>query len=514
MRTRFVRAFAAGVALAAASSGLAACGGSSTAADAADTLTVGIPVKPQSLNPGKNGNGGQNIVQWLAYEPLIRMKSDGSFEPGLATDWAYVGEGNTAFTMTIRTDAKFADGTAVTSAAVADSVNYYLANPGPLSHWLSGITAAEATDESTVVISLDKPNPNLPQVFSQVANWGDVISPAGLSTPDKLTSETFGAGAYVLDPERTIDGDHYTFDKNEQYWNADEVGYDTVVIKVLADPNAALQALRSNQIQVDLNANAAIAAQTGADIDVVEGPGFVQTTFLMDRAGEVTPALGDVRVRRALNLAVDREAIATALGAGYEPTSQIAPEGNSGFDAALDDEYDYDPEAAKTLLAEAGYGDGFTVELLSTSVLGIDTTAQALAQQWAGIGVQTEITSVGVDLNQLIADMASKQYPVVAFNTGTDMYTNALQNFASPVSPLNPFASTGDEVLGAFDALSAASAEEQDARAVDLNTAVTEQAWFVPVARTGSYMFTRGIDDVGTIGKAGAMDVLDWKPAS
>ncbi|MET0449661.1 MAG: ABC transporter substrate-binding protein [Aeromicrobium sp.] len=501
----------------AASAVLSACGGggSGSSSSSSDTLTIGLNVKPQSLNPGKNGNGGQNIVQWLAYEPLIRSNSDGTYSPGLATKWGYVGEGNTAFEMTIRTDAQFADGTPVTAKSVADSLTYYLENPGPLSHYLTGVTSATVKDDSTVAIALDKPNPILPDVFSQTANWGDVISPAGLAAPDKLTSEMFGAGAYTMDTAQTVDGDHYTFVKNPKYWNAKTVTYKKVVVKVLPDANSALQALRSGQIQVDMNATGPLADQAkSAGATVVEGPGFVQAMYLMDRDGVTLKAFGDPEVRKALNYAVDRKAIAKALGGAYEPTAQIAPRGSDAYDKTIDDLYPYDPAKAKQMLADAGYADGLELSMLSLSILDTDTVAQAVADQLAKVGVKVTIKSDGADINQYIADMATKKYPAVIFNAGTDMFPNALQNFASAASPLNPFASTGTEVTGAFDTLAAASESDREAAAVALNKAVAEQAWFVPVAGTSTFIYTKGIDDVGAIGSSGGLDVLSWKPAS
>jgi len=511
------KAAACAAVLLAATAVLSACGGSGSgsSSSAGDTLTVGLNIKPQSLNPGKNGNGGQNIVQWLAYEPLIRSNSDGTFSPGLATEWGYVGEGNTAFEMTIRTDATFADGTPVTAQSVVDSISYYLANPGPLSHYLTGITGATVKDDQTVAVALDKPNPILPIVFSQNANWGDVISPAGLAAPDKLTSEMFGAGAYTMDTAETVDGDHYTFVKNPKYWNKDEVHYKKVVVKVLPDANSALQALRNGQIQVDMNATGPLSDQAkSAGADVIEGPGFVQAVYLMDRGGEALEAFGNPEVRKALNHAVDRDAIAKALGGAYRPTAQIAPKGSDAFDASLDDAYDYDPAKAKQMLADAGYPDGFEFTMLSLSVLDTDTVAQAVAQQFEKVGVKATIKSEGADINKYISDMATKKYPAVVFNAGTDMFPNALQNFASAASPLNPFASQGEEVIGAFDALASAPEDGQQAAAVALNKAVSDQAWFVPVAGTSTFFFAKGIDDVGTIGSSGALDVLKWRPKS
>lgn len=479
------------------------------------TLTIAVPVAPTSLDPARNGPSPQNITQQLAYEPLIWAKSDGSLEPGLATEWTYVGEGNKAFELTIRTDAVFADGSPVTAQAVADTISYYLKTPGTLSHYLTGVTGAEATDEDTVSIALDQGNPFLPVAFSQVVNWGSVISPAGLADTESLGAEMFGAGAYTLDPDATVEGDTYSYVKNDNYWNAAEVTYDEVVIKVLPDANSALQALRGGQVQVNLNSPTAVVAEAESlGVDVAAGPGYVINTFLMDRAGEVAEALGDIRVREALNLAIDREGIASALGENYEPTSQIVPEGSLGYSEALDDAYAFDLDRAKELMAEAGYEDGFTLPMVTVDLYEIGQVAQIVAEQWAELGVEVELKSAGLDFTQFITDLTSKEFPTVTFDTDGDMFPNALQNFASPFSPLNPFVSQGEEVFAALGALAAAPESEQEALSVALNEVVSEQAWFVPIVSTPTFAFANGIEDFGTVGPGAAMDVLDWKPES
>lgn len=483
--------------------------GSGPAQAGGGTLTVGLPFQPQSLNPGANGNGGQNIVQWLAYEPLIRVESDGTYSPGLATSWEYVGAGNTRFDMKIRTDAVFADGTPVTADAVADTITYYLKNPAALSHYLTGIKGATASGD-TVSIALDTPNPLLPLVFSQVTNWGDIISPAGLAAPEKLTQEMFGAGAYTM--ESAVTGDTYTFAKNPKYWNPEDQNYDKVVVKVIPDANAAQQALNSDQIDVYLGGAGAQAEQARSNgLQAVAGQPNVNALFLLDRAGVSEPALRDVRVRQALNYAVDRASIATALGGGFEPISQVSAEGYDGYDPALDEAYPYDPAKAKQLLAEAGYPNGFTLKTLDVALQSLDTMTQAVQQQLAAVGVKVEIKSDGVDLNKFISDMASKQYGAAAFGLSGPMFASALQNFAAPTSPLNPFKSSDPKVDAAFKALALAKPDEQVAAAQALNRAVVEQAWFLPVASADNYMFAREeVKQLGELNGFGGVDVLKW----
>ena len=493
----------------ASSPGSAAASGAQSSSSGG-TLTVSLPAPPQSLNPGLDGNGGQNIVQWLAYEPLIRTNADGTFSPGLATSWKYVGVGNLQFDLEIRTGAKFADGTPVTADSVVKTIQYYLKHPAALSHYLTGVSGATASG-STVTVKLTTPNPILPLVFSQSANWGDVISPAGLATPDQLTQKTFGAGPYVLDPAATIAGDHYTFTKNANYWNPSAQHYSKVIVKVIADSNAALQALSSGQTQVVIGGAPTLADQAkSTGLQAVQGNVGVIGMFLMDRAGVTSPALGKVEVRQAMNYAIDRAGLAKALGSAFTPSSQIVSKGGDGYDAALDALYPYDPAKAKQLLATAGYPDGFSMKLVDVSLNSADTISQAMVAQLGAVGIKVTLTSDGVDLTKFITDMASKTYGASTFGTGGPMFANALQNFAVPTSPLNPFNSQNAQIMAAFKALGSASQADAPAAAVALNKAVSEQAWFVPAVSTSNWTFAKGINNLGPMGTTGELDFLKW----
>ncbi|TDD85925.1 ABC transporter substrate-binding protein [Actinomadura rubrisoli] len=494
---------------------LTACSSSTGAASGDTTLTIALPAPPESLNPGQNGSGGQGIIHWLTYEPLIRANSNGTFSPGLATSWKYVGTGNKRFEMTIRDGVKFADGTPVDPAAVAATLSYYLKNPGSMSPFLTGIRGASATGGTTVRVDLSSPNPMLPYVFSQLVNWGDVISPAGLRNPAQLTTKTFGAGPYTLDPAATIAGDHYTLVRNRGYYKPSEQRWDRVVVKVIGDPNSALQALNSGQIDVDLNATATLSSQArGHGVTVLAGDPGVLSLYLIDRAGATSPPLGDRRVRQALNHAIDRAAIAKALGTGYTPAGQIAPPGTDGHDPALEAAYPYDPAKARKLLADAGHPGGFEVQLVDLSMFGMNVVSQAVAAQLAKVGVRVSLHNVGNDLNKYVAELSSHKYAVTTFRLSSPMFASALFNFTGAASPLNPYKSSDPQITRAFAALGAAPAARQEAAARALNTAVVDQAWFVPISVIHNYVFAKGVSGLGSYGSNGALDVLYWAPKS
>ncbi|WP_433269117.1 ABC transporter substrate-binding protein [Actinosynnema sp. CS-041913] len=488
----------------------AGCAGTSAAAD--DTLVIALPAPPESLDPAQNGSGVQGIVHWLTYEPLIRANSDGTFSAAIASDWKYVGPGNTRFEMTIRPDVRFADGTPVDPAAVVATLKYYLASPGPMKPFLTGIS--DVTSEGPIVrVELTTPNPILPYVFSQLVNWGDVISPAGLAQPDKLTAKTFGAGAYMLDTSATIAGDHYTFVKNPNYYRPESQRFTKVEVRVIPDPNSAVQALASGQVDVNLNATATSADQARASgASVLEGNPGVLALYLIDRAGQTTPAMGDVRVRQALNHAVDRDAIAKALGAGYQAVGQLAAAGTDGHDQSLEAVYPYDPEKARRLLAEAGYQNGFSFELVDLLTFGMNTTSQAVAAQLAKVGVTATIQTDGNDLNRYVADLTSRRFSATTFRLNTPLFASALFNITGATSPLNPFQSTDPDIDRAFGTLAAASETEQDGAAKAFHRTVVDEAWFLPVATIQNYVFAKGVADLGAFAPNGALDVLSWAP--
>ena len=106
--------------------------------------------------------------------------------------------------------------------------------------------------------------------------------------------------------------------------------------------------------------------------------------------------------------------------------------------------------------------------------------------------------------------MASKKYGAATFGTGGPMFANALQNFASAASPLNPFNSQNPEMKKAFDALAMAPVSDQAAAAVALNKAISDQAWFVPVAETSNWTFAKGVNNLGTMVPEGELAVLSF----
>ncbi|WP_159047890.1 ABC transporter substrate-binding protein [Streptomyces sp. WM6378] len=454
------------------------------------TLTVVAAGAPASLDPAEANVGSDNWFVNLAYDTALRQGANGRLEAGLATKWGYQGTGNTDFEFTLRDGLKFPDGAPLNAQAAAASLNYTRKN-GLNVAWASAIESVTATGPLTVHIHCSSPHPSLPQLLSQILMIGSMISPKGLAAPATMGTRSYGAGPYVLDSAHTASGDHDTYTPNPNYWDKTKVHWKKVVSKIVANPNSALQAVRTGQADaVAITPSQADTAKSRG-LEVVGSPSVFMGVNLADRQGVVAGPLKDVRARQALNYAVDRDAITQALVPKHgHSTSQITLPGLDGFAADYDDHYSYDPAKAKRLLAEAGYPNGFSLKAEMQGFLAIDLVTQAVTEQWKKIGVPTEATT-DTSIGQWLANATSKKYPVLGFGYGgASSYALSLDWMLPHATAFNPFATSDPKLTAMLAKAAAAPADQQSALYQQIMRYVVDQAWFVSVLRMdGLYAF-------------------------
>ena len=197
-------------------------GASTSAPHAKSTkvFTIASGDAATSLNPALAGNSQSSaIYEELAYEPLINLSNGGKLSPGLATSWNYVGVGNLKFVLHLRAGARFSDGSKVTAAVVAKSINYFRGAKGPLVAYASTISSVKATGPLTVQVTGATPDPEYPLLFSRLLMAGDVISAAGVNSPTKLGNATLGAGPYVFSAKQSVSGSTYTYVPNKYFYD-------------------------------------------------------------------------------------------------------------------------------------------------------------------------------------------------------------------------------------------------------------------------------------------------------
>lgn len=453
-----------------------------------DTLTVAVTYPPPNFVPPITG--GDSPPVWtssLGYEPLIRLNNDGSYSPALATKWELVG--TSTFNITLREGVKFQDGTTMDVDDVVASLKYNFKYPGFAKPWGEGVRTIEKTGPNSVSIGCRPSCPPMPFILSQQIGLGWVISKAGLADPKKLANQQFGAGPYILNESKTNKHSTYTWDANPNYWNKRAIHWKHVVMRVITDNNARIAALKSGQ--VDLITQVPVA--DGANLDsagfkLIKSDCCFRGVLIADRNGTVAPALKDERVRQALNHAIDREGITKALGEGYaKPTQQITGLGSGVYDPALDSTYPYDPEKAKALLVEAGYGDGLTLKMETNTLNETDTWALAVIGYWQKVGIKIDLKTDTTN-QAWLHSVFSKKYPLTMYGYGTLPYPLQVGSFYEPEAggPQNSWWVEPEVTALLEKARSAQTEEAATAAFKELNTYATKHALAVPLAQYSS----------------------------
>lgn len=468
-------AAAAAVALA-----LTACGGGTSSGSGGGsgggTLTIGAVVPPTSLAAaGANWANEAPYIQ-AVYDTLLHETPDAKIQPWLATSWSYNAD-KTVLTMKLRTDVKFTDGTPFDASVAAQNITRFRDGTSPNKSNLTNVKDAKAVDASTLQITLKQPDPALLLFLAQ--NSGAQGSPKAFNAPDAKTKPV-GSGPYMLDSAKTVVGSKYVFTKNPNYWAKDQQHYSTLVINVYGNISTQVNALRGGQVNgLNLFDNSANDQLKAAGIQLFPHELDWTGLMLLDREGKMNPALSNVKVRQAINYAIDRDAMLKAVDKGNGTvTGQIFPKTSPAYDPALDSAYPYDKEKAKQLLSEAGYANGLTITLPEIVISG--TTVYDLIKQYLGdVGVTVKYQQVA--LNNAIADLLAPKYSVSWFRLQEDPTAWQVANFTmTKNATFNPFHVADPKVQSLAERIQAGSDADAAAAAKDLNKYMVDQAWFNP----------------------------------
>src|SRR6478735_1942012 len=340
---------------------LAGCGGGSAGSPASapstsggekDLLTLASTLDIQGWSP-INQPGYQNWALDAVWDNLVKCDGNGKATPDVA-DTFEVTNGNKTFKAHIREGQKFSDGTPVDSAAVKASFEY-LAKNGGSSNDYKGIKV-DAPDAQN--ISITWPQAQGPIMDNKLCS--PKITPAAWLKAGKFDTP-IGSGPYVLDAAKSTTGSVYTFTKNENHWNAANYPYKNLVVKVITSDTAAVSALKTGQIDATIVPQGSVNEVKASNQSVISFQGQTTRLLLTDHLGKKVPALGNLKVRQAMNMVFDKASMAKNLYQGNaEPTAQVYRKGSDAYLDGLQDPYPFDVDKAKSLMAEAGYADGFS----------------------------------------------------------------------------------------------------------------------------------------------------------
>lgn len=356
--------------------------------DASATFRYAYYNAPGTFDPHKETTSFANVPLFVVYDRLVHLSPNGEPVPGLAESWEFAPDAS-SLTLNLRDGVVFHDGTPFDAdAAKANLDRARTMEDSSVKGDLGAVAEVTVVDELTIRLDLDPPSVVIPAALTDRA--GTMVCPSSFDDAD-LPTRPCGAGMYRLD-EAYDPGNSISFVAFEDYWDPAVIGAARFEITFLSDAGARLNALRTNRVDATNLEPDQIPDAEGAGLQVVKGEDFSFGIIYMN--SQRVEALQDERVRLAINLAIDRQGIVDGLLFGQgRPASQPFPEGFPAFNPNVEP-FPYDVDRAKDLMAEAGYSDGFDLELSTIPSPLRERTVEAVAGQLEQIGIRVTIEVV------------------------------------------------------------------------------------------------------------------------
>ena len=347
------------------------------------SIKVGISQDLDSLDPHRAVSAGTKEVLFNIYEGLVKPDSDGNLIEALAESYE-ISEDAKVYTFTLREGVKFHNGDAVTAEDVKYSIDKCAdtSNGDPLVSAYSIVERVEIPDEKTVEIYLSEANTEF------LAYMTTAIVPRDY---EELDTDPIGTGPFKYDSRNPQE--NVIIVKNEDYWG-EKAHLDKVEFRVVADADMLVTNLKGGSIDMAMRLTVSQAAELTEGFHVEEGTmNLVQALYL----NNAVEPLNDEKVRQALCYAIDPQEIMDMIadGKGARIGTSMYPGLKKYFDEEYSTYYEQDYEKAKALLKEAGYADGFELEItVSAADKPHVDTAQVIVEQLKNIGVNATIKPV------------------------------------------------------------------------------------------------------------------------
>lgn len=333
----------------------------------------------------------QNLTDIFAttnmFDSLTWRGMDGSTEPMIATKWDVSGDG-LQWTVDIRTDVVFHNGEPLTADDVAYSILRMAAEEyaEPINQYWSMVEDAEVVDDDTVVFRLSEPN----GLFMQQAVRGYIVPKDYI---ERVGDEAFSAAPVASGPYKFVEwipGQRLALEANGDYWQG-APAIKNLIIRPIVEEASRTAALRSGEVDVvhPLGLDQLQLVEDDPELDVRSTDSIERVRLIFDTT---KPPFNDVRVRKAVNHAINKQQLVEELLEGHaDVTAGVAVPLEEGYNPDLQP-YSYDPQRARQLLAEAGHGGGLTVDFaVRTGYPKAEEITQAIAGYLAEVGIQTKM---------------------------------------------------------------------------------------------------------------------------
>lgn len=370
-----------------------------------------------TLDPHSQNHTTSLTIAAQVYEGLLRRAENNQPEPSLATRWTYVSPTQVRFEL--RRGVKFHDGSPFTADDVIFSFARIREPQGAMQAYVSGIREIRKLGDHSIDVMLEAPTPLLLQnlvsfcIMSRawaLKNKADHVEDFKAKDENHASRNANGTGPYRLvswQPDQAVQ-----LVINKDWWDSNKGNVTELSYLPIKSAPTRVAALLSGDVDLVTDVPPQDFQRLKADtrLKLIEGAEVRTVFFAMDQSSEELRDASvkgrnpfkDKRVREALNLALDREAIKRSIMRGLSvPAALMVPPGVNGHDAALDAPIKADPDKARKLLAEAGYPQGFDLPLRcpNNRYVNDEQICQAAVAMWARIGVRARLIAQPMSLH-------------------------------------------------------------------------------------------------------------------
>ncbi len=363
-----------------------------SAGGAQGTLTVALTTNPNSLDIPATSEINAAMAAWQMYDSLVWIDDTGKIVPALAESWETSQDG-TEYTFKLRDGVTFHNGEPFTADSVVLSWQRGSKPEMKFSDRWTIVKSVEKVDDRTVRMKTEQPNPLLLRTIA--TNWA-MVPPKYIAEVGEngFTEKPVGTGAFIF--EEWVKDDRIVMAANPNYWQPGLPKVERLVFRPIPESSTRVAAIQTGEVDIvtRLSAEEAQSLEGNPQVKVVRYPvdRVYYITFNNLTSGKGKPT-ENVKVRQAMNYAVDRQAIIDSLfkGAGKLSTGFVTPT-NLGYNENVKP-FPYDPEKAKQLLAEAGYPDGFEMGMAcpTGAYTNFEQVCEAVKGYLEKVGIKTNL---------------------------------------------------------------------------------------------------------------------------
>lgn len=424
----------------------------------------------QEMHPMDWSDGNSGNVVYYIYDSLYNLDENYEYEPRAAASYE-VSDDACTYTFHLNEGITFADGAPLNAEAV---VANYEAAINPENNWRRRRTFIETIDENTentrvdsctavdeLTVQFHLPEPYAPFMNSMTRFY--LISPTALADPSwDYSKQSAGSGPYVL--EEYAQGDHVSIVRNENYWG-EAPSIDRIDFRVVPEAGSRIAALQTGEATAiyPMPTDQVATVRSAGDINMISIPSTTMRYVTLNTNYE---PLSDVRVRQALNYALNQDEYVQVMYSGAAtPATSVLPEMVPGYKGQTP--YEYDLDKAKSLLEEAGYGDGFEVTIIGDNstqeTKGMTFVMQQLQQAGVTVNVQPNEAATNAELAAEPEDTTTLQMWYVNWSqSDPDGFLRSLLSSAMvPPTGYNTAFWKNDEFDSELEAGNAAPTEEE-----------------------------------------------------